>query len=116
VTPTEDLRTELRELLDEVVPAGGTESDTRFTDTQLDRLLSRAKNVYAAASEGWTLKAAMLPRELGQVASRRLGQESVDRVNLQTAVRSALSLADMYRELARTSGSVVLSVTKPEVL
>ena len=117
MTPTAELREELRELLDEVVPEGGTESDTRFTDAQLDRLLGKSRNIYAAAAEGWTRKAAMLQRELGKIEQYGVGSENYKIVNLTTAINAALSMAKAYREMAGSSmGSVILKFKPPEVL
>ncbi|MFY9495934.1 MAG: hypothetical protein WAP29_02305, partial [Halanaerobiales bacterium] len=82
MTPTAELREELRELLDEVIPAGGADSDTRFTDAQLDRILAKTRNIYAAAAEGWTRKAAMVQREIGQIKSYSVGQEKYDMADL----------------------------------
>lgn len=117
MTPTADLITELRELLDEVIPEGGTEGDTRFTDAQIDRLLSRASNIYAAAAEGWTRKAAMLQRELGQVESYSVGQERYDLRNLKDMLEYALKMAETYNRMAANSiGSLILRIQPPEVL
>lgn len=117
MTPNDELRLELRELLDEVIPEGGTESDTRFTDAQLDRLLSRANNIYAAAAEGWTRKAAMLQRELGQVESYSVGQERYDMRKLKDALDYALKMAETYSRMAASSmGSMILKIEPPEVL
>jgi len=117
MTPTDELRQELRELLDEVIPEGGSESDTRFTDTQLDRLLSRANNIYAAAAEGWTRKAAMLQKELGQIESYGVGQERYDMRKLKDMLNFALKMAEIYNRMAASSmGSMVLRFQPPEVL
>lgn len=120
MTPTADLRTELRELLDEEIPAGGSESDTRFIDAQLDRLLTNAENVYLAAADGWTRKAGMLQRELGQLAETQAGDERVTRVNLSTAVNYCLTMAKQYRETGQGQssdhGSRVLGFEAPDVL
>ena len=117
MTSTAELREELRELLDEVIPEGGTESDTRFTDAQLDRILSKARNIYAAAAEGWTRKAAMLQRELGQIEQYSVGSENYKIVNLTTAINAALNMAKTYREMAASGmGSVILKFKPPEVL
>lgn len=115
--PTAELREELRELLDEVIPEGGTESDTRFTDVQLDKMLSKARNVYAAAAEGWTRKAAMFQRELGQVQSYSVGQERYDLQKLNELLSYALTMAETYSRMATSSmGSTILKFTPPEVL
>jgi len=117
MTPTDELRTELRELLDEVIPEGGSESDTRFTDTQLDRLLSRANNIYAVAAAGWTLKAGMYQQELGEIKSYAVGQERYDMRELQDMVSFALRMAEVYSCMAASSmGSMVLKFKPPEVL
>lgn len=118
MTPTDELRQELRELLDEAIPAGGTEDDTRFTDVQLNTLLSQASNIYAAASEGWTRKAGMLARELGQIDEYSVGQERYRIMNLQTAINGALAMARQYANMARSvsGGSIIVKLTGPEVL
>jgi hypothetical protein len=115
--PTDELVKELRELLDEVIPEGGTEGDTRFADLQLGRMLSKANNIFAAAAEGWTRKAAMLQRELGKIEQYGVGSENYKIVNLTTAINAALSMAKTYREMAGSSmGSVILKFKPPEVL
>ena len=117
MTPTAELREELRELLDEAIPEGGSESDTRFTDAQPDRLLSKSRNIYAAAAEGWTIKAGMLQRELGQIEQYGVGAENYKVVNLTTAISAALNMAKTFRNMAAsTMGSVILKFKPPEVL
>ena len=117
MTPTAELREELRELLDEVVPEGGTESDTRFTNEQLDRLLSKANNIYAAAAGGWTRKAAMFQRELGPVQSYSVGQERYDLAKAKELLEYALEMAETCSRMAASSmGSMVFRFTPPEVL
>lgn len=117
MTPTQDLREELRELLDEAIPSGGTEGDTRFTDALLDRILTRANNIYSAAAEGWTRKAGLLQRELGQIASYTVGQERYDLQKIQDAMEYALKMAETYGKMAASSvGSLVLKFKPPEVL
>lgn len=117
MTPTAELREELRELLDEVIPEGGTEGDTRFTDAQLDKLLSKSRNVYAAAAEGWTRKAAMFQRDLGQVQSYMVGQERYDLAKASELLEYALKMAETYSRMATSSmGSVILKFKSPEVL
>jgi hypothetical protein len=50
----------LRGYLGEVIPAGGSASDTLFTADQIDDLLARHGSVEAARREGLELKAAAL--------------------------------------------------------
>ena len=117
MTPTAELREELRELLDEVIPEGGTESDTRFTDAQLDRLLGKNRNIYAAAAEGWTRKAAMFQREMGQVQSYSVGQERYDLAKAKDLLEYALKMAETYSRMATSGmGSMILKFKPPEVL
>ncbi|EMT38122.1 hypothetical protein TthWC1_2372 [Thermoanaerobacter thermohydrosulfuricus WC1] len=115
--PMPELRTKLRKLLDEQIPAGGSDADTRFLDADIDELLNEATNIYEAAATGWTLKAAMLQRELGQVESYSVGQERYDMRKLQDMVNYALKMAETYSRMAASSmGSVILRIQPPEVL
>lgn len=119
MTPTDELRQEFRELVDEITPEGGTEKDTRLANVQIDRLLLRADNIYGAVSEGWIMKAGMLSRELGQIDEYSVGQEKYRIMNLQTAISGAMTMAKQYARMAQTAssvGSVILKVQPPEVL
>ena len=119
MTPKEDLRQEFRELVDEMIPEGGAEKDTRLTNVQIDRLLLRADNIYGAVSEGWVMKAGMLSRELGQIDEYSVGQEKYRITNLQTAISGAMTMAKQYARMAQTAssvGSVVLKIQPPAVL
>ncbi len=115
--PTPELRTKLRKLLDERIPEGGSDADTRFLDADIDELLIDAANIYEAAAAGWTLKAGMLQRELGQIESYSVGQERYDMRKLQDMVNYALKMAETYSRMAAGSmGSMILRIQPPEVL
>ena len=117
MTPTTELRTKLRKLLDERIPEDGSDTDTRFSDTDLDELLIDAINIYEAAAAGWTLKAGMFQRELGQIESYAVGQERYDMRKLQDMVNYALKMAETYSRMATSRmGSVILKFKPPEVL
>lgn len=117
MTPTEELREELRELLDEVIPEGGAESDTRFSDAQINRLLSKSKNIYAAAAEGWTRKAAMFQREVGQIQSYSVGQEKYEMAKAKDLLEYALKMAETYKHMAASGVvSIMFKIKPPEVL
>ena len=117
MTPTTELRTKLRKLLDERIPEGGSDTDTRFLDMDLDELLVEAANIYEAAATGWTMKAAMFQRELGQIESYTVGQERYDMRKLQDMVNYALKMAETYIRMAASHmGSVILKFKPPEVL
>lgn len=114
MTPTEDLRTELRELIAEVIPAGGTDADTRFTSTQIDRLLTRAANINVAAAHGWTLKANMLMGENGGLQGYSVGQEKYTFTSLDDALEFCQNRAAYYSKLAG-AGSMIVRVRPPRV-
>src|SRR5690554_3348897 len=117
MTPTTELRAKLRKLLDERIPEGGSDADTRFSDADMDELLIEAANIYEAAAAGWTLKAGMFQRELGQIESYAVGQERYDMRKLQDMVNYALKMAETYsRMTASHMGSVILKFKPPEVI
>lgn len=56
-----DEREQVRLLLGEMIPAGGSDTDTLLTDEELDHFLVQgAGNLERAAYEGWRAKAAKL--------------------------------------------------------
>lgn len=115
--PTPGLTTRLRKLLDERIPEGSKDSDTRFLDEDLDELLIEARSIYEAASVGWTMKAGMFQAEMGDVERVTLGQETEALVSLEDRVDYALRMAEKYEAIAKASaGSVVLKLASPEVL
>jgi hypothetical protein len=115
---TPELRKELRELLDEEIPSGGTEANTEFTDELIDRLLKSTTNMYAAAAEGWRRKAGKIQRKLGFVSSYQAGNERYEYVNLTTALNAALHMVTVYDDMSsrQTAGGYMFRVTPPEVL
>jgi len=120
MTPTADIREELRELLDEEIPEGGTDQDTAFTDARLDRLIQSASNLYAAAAEGWRRKAAKIQKRLGDIASYQTGAEQYERVDLSKALAAALKMAETFDGMAdapvpNAAGSFMFNVKRPGV-
>ncbi len=118
MTPTDALRTRLRKLLDERIPEGGSAASTRFTDNDLDELLLESSSIFGAASIGWTMKAAILQSEMGDVERFTAGQETEQLVSLRDRLTYALTMADKYAAMARAQGvgSIILRVQPPEVL
>lgn len=118
MTPTAELRLRLRKYLNELIPAGQTQADTRFLDSELDELLAEVANVYQAASKGWVVKASLLQ---GDIESYSVGQEKYEMTALKDQLSHALVMAEQYAALSRTAGSaplpsgVILKVAKPEV-
>ncbi|MGG3839655.1 hypothetical protein ABEV00_21870 [Paenibacillus thiaminolyticus] len=110
--PTPVLRARLRRLLNEV----GPESDTNFTDAEIDELLREADGIYAAASAGWMEKAGMLQ---GDIESYSTGTEKYDLTSLRDRLDQALSIARQYAQMAESAangGSFMLRVQAPRVL
>jgi hypothetical protein len=117
MTPTTELRAKLRKLLDERIPRGGSDADTRFTDAEVDELLRESANIHAAAAIGWTRKAAMFQREAGQIQSYSVGQERYEMSNPKDMMEYALKMAETYSRMAAGSiGSVILKFKPPEVV
>lgn len=116
MTPTAELRTRLRKLLDERIPAGGSDTDTRLLDEDLDEILTESGSVFAAAAMGWTMKAGMLQSEMGDVEKLTLGQETEQLVSLRDRLTYALGMADKYASMAKASGqgSVMLRAKPAE--
>lgn len=119
---TSENLTLLRKLLNERIPADGSEDDTRFTDVDLQELLEDSANIYYAASEGWIMKAGMYQEEMQDIRRYVTGTETYDVTRLMHRLEYALSLADYYGRLAEgsgahstKSGAVILSAYKPEV-
>lgn len=114
MTPTAELRKRLRKLLNEQIPAGKTDADTNFLDTELDELLTEARSIYSAASAGWTIKAGLLQ---GQIEAYSAGQEKYDLTSLKDQVSHALAMSKQYAGIDRgAAGSVIVTLTPPEVL
>lgn len=117
MTPTPELRTRLRKLLDEQIPAGGSEVDTRFSDADLDEILTEAGCVFGAAAAGWTMKAGMYQREMEGLESYILGDRQEKLTALRDRQAYAFDMARQYATMAQSSlGSVILQVQSPEVI
>jgi len=112
--PTAELRARLRKLLNDPVPASDSAEQPTFSDDELDQLLLEARNIYAAAAAGWTMKAGLLQAE---IASYSVGQERYELTSLTERLNHALAMAKQYAELAQVGvGGVILKLTPPEVL
>lgn len=114
MTPTDELRAKLRRLLDEVIPPGGTESDTRFTTEEIDELLTEASNLDQAAAEGWTRKAARAMSERGGLEESQAGDERHRFVSIQAYRDHCLAMAQLYASRAGKR-SRLMALDPPEV-
>jgi len=116
MTPTPELREKLRRLTDEVIPPGGSDTDTRFTDAELDEILEAAESVEEAAAEVWELKAARAMSERGGLEESRAGDEQHRFVSLKDYRDHCLQMAALFREKAAPFGSRLFAFEPPDVL
>jgi hypothetical protein len=116
MTLTDILRTELRELLDEAIPLGGSEIDTRFTNTQIDALLTVASDINQAAAEGWRRKALRAMSERGGLQESQAGDEKLKFVSIEAYRDHCLTMAKMFSDLAPGAGSQLAALDPPDVL
>ena len=96
MTPTQELGAALRTNLDEVVPPGGTDTSTAFSDTEIESLLSQANSVEEASYKGWLLKATRVYRP-GRLTQARVGQESYTWASTKETFDAYMKMADMWR-------------------
>ena len=76
MTPTDDLRLTLRMNLDEVIPEGGTDADTLFTNAEIDNLLIQSQTIEEASWRGWVVKGIRLAMSTaGGLISAQMGSE-----------------------------------------
>ncbi len=105
----------MRKLLDERIPEGGSDADTRFSDAELNELLDANPNEYLAAAEGWMLKAGFLQSERAGLEKCKAGDESYDYVRLKDAYEHAINMANYYQRKGGL-GSLLMTVKRPDVL
>ncbi|GAA0390489.1 hypothetical protein [Paenibacillus motobuensis] len=116
--PTIALRVRLRKLLNEVIPADGTEADTRFLDAEIDLLLTEADSLHGAASVGWMEKAGLLQ---GDIESYSAGTEKYDLTSLKDRLSHALAMAKQYADMetaaaGKNATGFMIKVCPPRVL
>lgn len=91
----------LRLLVNERIPAFGTDADTKFTDSELALVLERmGMSLYASAAETWYIKAGMyeLLIETDESGSNR---------NLDQIFKHAISMGDRYARAFKTEGDAL---------
>lgn len=111
---TQELRDKLRRLLDEKIPPGGTDADTRFDNEELDEILAEATNIWEAAAEGWDLKASRVFSDRGGIVQQTAGDETTRWVDPEKFAEHCRAQAAYYRardaETRRLSGGRVFEV------
>lgn len=116
MTPTPELRERLRRLIDEVIPQGGTEADTRFTDAELDEILEAAQYIEEAAAECWERKAARAMSERGGLEESQAGDQRFRFVSLTDFRDHCMRMAELYRSKIPKRVSRVFAFCPPDVL
>lgn len=113
--PTPELRAELRELIDEVIPAGGTEADTRFTDAQLDAILTKANTIEEAAAEAWERKGLRAMSERGGLEESQAGSERLKFVSIEAYRDHCFQMAAYFRAKVQDGGSRIFMFEAPTI-
>lgn len=113
VSVTADNIRKLRRYLNDDTPTSSV------TDQDLNDLMADADNLYAAAAEGWRIKAAHAASP-GEVTKYSIGQESYERSSGGDYASYCLQMAKMYDDMSakasKTGGSLLLTVGRPDVL
>ena len=115
MTPTPEMRAELRELIDEVIPAGGTEADTRFTDAQLDALIEKASVIEEAAAAAWERKGLRAMSERGGLQESQVGSERMKFVTIESYRDHCFAMAAYFRGKIPGGGSRVFVYDSPKI-
>lgn len=116
MTPTPELREQLRRLIDEVIPQGGADTDTRFTDDELDEILTAASVIEEAAAEAWMRKAARAMSERGGLEASEVGDERLRFVSIKDYRDHCLAMAEYYRSKVPGRGSLIFGFEPPDIL
>lgn len=82
-----------------------TADDTRFSEVEIGRLLSNAKNIYWAASEGWMQKAGRYQEEMQDVRRTESGTETYEATRLLDRIRYAEHMSEYYASLGEKGGT-----------
>ena len=113
--PTAERLTELRELIDEVIPADGQDTDTRLTDAQLEAMLLSSAKIEEAASKGWTRKAGMAMGERGGLVEEKAGDETLKFVSQKDFRDHCLTMADIFKAKAGKGISRLYELDPPTI-
>lgn len=120
VPVTESTVRKVRRFLNETIPTGGEASDTGFSEQDISDLLEDASDIYAAAAQGWRLKAATAAQGAGELTKYTIGQETYERSSGSDYASYCLEMAKMYDEMAAKADTMecsrVLSLRRPDVI
>lgn len=120
MTPTDELRKRLRALIDEKIPAGGTDEATRFENWEIDDLLTAAGSLDESAWHGWEQKADRVFSDRGGIVSSTAGDETLKFASPKELAEHCTAMAEKYKAKVAaakgTGGSRVFAVNYPDVL
>lgn len=120
MTPTPELHAQLRFLLDESIPLGGTDQDTLFLNSEIDMMLTVSTTMAEAAAMGWTVKAQRVMSP-GAVVEAQFGSERYKFTSPKDLADFALKMAESFRPggdnaaAAGGGGAYVVSICKPRL-
>jgi hypothetical protein len=99
----------LRLLINERIPAFGTDADTKFTNDELALILERmGLSLYAAAAEAWYVKAGMYELLIDT-------DESGSNRTLDQVFKHAVSMGDRYARAFKTEGDAMAGAVEGRV-
>ncbi|MGV8164642.1 MAG: hypothetical protein ACLKAK_07280 [Alkaliphilus sp.] len=113
--PTPELRNKLRQFLDEKISITDVAADTRFSDAEIDALLTEASHINNAAAAGWTLKATWVMSERGGLEKSQAGDEKHEFIKLTEYRDHCLAMAKLYAHMTPKTGSKLLGYDLPDV-
>lgn len=105
MTPTAELRTSLRRMVSEIIPTGKTADATRFSDAEIDDLLTISNSLEEAAALGWERKADRAYDDRGGVLESTAGAERTKWVDPADFAAFCMERARYYRGLIPASES-----------
>jgi hypothetical protein len=115
MTPTPEYEQALRVLIDEVIPVGGTDADTRFTDGEIDVYLMTSDSLPEAAANAWMAKAAKVVSKSAGILALSVGSERVQFSTPKDLADFAIKMAQYYRGLIPGFGSTAYAIDYPVV-
>ena len=109
----------LRRILNERIPYDGQDTDTRFSDAEIESTLADCELIEDAAALLWEEKAAMVVEEPDRFA---MGDESITLGSPSELSKHAMAMSERYRKLANEKrgglgpSSLFARPTDPEIL
>jgi len=103
----------LRILIEEVIPPGGSDTDTRFSDGFLGQILATANDIYDAASICWVIKAGKGMTEKDGIKSLKIGSEDIEYVSPEEWQNYCIKMSEIYKQKSPNKGSKAFALDPP---